>query len=45
MGEQTGGSDVAEVEDNDGGSVESDASMFILTSPLGIIVAVLTGAE
>ena len=45
LGEQTGGSDVAEVEDNDGGSVESDASMFILTSPLGIIVAVLTGAE
>ena len=45
MGEQTGGSDVAEVEDNDGGSVESEASIFIRTSPLGIPVAMLTGVK
>jgi len=45
LGEQTGGSDVAEVEDNDGGGVESDASIVIQTSPLGMPVAVLTGVE
>ena len=45
MGEQTGGSHVAEVEDNDGGSVESDASMFIQTSPLATPVAVLVDVE
>lgn len=45
LGEQAGGSDAAEVEDNDGGSVESDASIFIQTSPLGIPVVTLTGVK
>ena len=43
LGEQTCGSDVTEVEDNDGGSVESDASMFMQTSLLGMPIAVHTG--
>lgn len=45
LGEQTGSSEVTEVEDNDGESVESDASIFIQTSPLGIPVATLTGVK
>ena len=45
LGEQIGGSDVVEVEDNDGGSVESDASMPIRTSPLGMPVVVQTSAK
>lgn len=45
LDEQAGGSDVAEVEDNDGGSVESDPSIFIQTSPLGMPVAVPMGVE
>ena len=45
LGEQTFGSDVADVEDNGGGSVESDVSMFIQTSPLGLPIAVHTGVE
>ena len=45
LGKQTGGSDVAEVDDDDGGDVVWDATMFIQTSPLGTPVVVHTGVE
>ena len=45
LGKQTGSSDVAEVDDNDCGRVESGISMFIQTSPFVMPVAWHTGVE
>lgn len=45
LGVQINGSDKADVEDNDSGRVESDASMLIHTSVLGLPVAVDTDVK
>lgn len=46
LGKHIDGSDLTDVEDDDSGSVESEASMFIRTSVHGVPVAVHdTGAK